>query len=189
MSKVTAPTDGECELLEKLYEQQTLAHCPAEQRARIEDLLWAEEREEAQELEAEELEAQELYEADLLEQVEGWVEYPEEASDDELDNGICLLEDRISKFERTKTEEPRFGTWAIETQLRVYELWLKNLRDEKVGRHMRRRGWTRGRLSFTCDGEVRVMTEEEVQNDPEMTAQPTAEEEIQNDPEVEICYY
>ena len=184
MSKVTAPTDGECELLEKLYEQQTLAHCPAEQRARIEDLLWAEEREEAQELEA-----QELYEADLLEQVEGWVEYPEEASDDELDNGICLLEDRISKFERTKTEEPRFGTWAIETQLRVYELWLKNLRDEKVGRHMRRRGWTRGRLSFTCDGEVRVMTEEEVQNDPEMTAQPTAEEEIQNDPEVEICYY
>jgi hypothetical protein len=33
------------------------------------------------------------------------------------------------------------------------------------------------------------MTEEEVQNDPEMTAQPTAEEEIQNDPEVEICYY
>jgi hypothetical protein len=174
MSKVTAPTDGECELLEKLYEQQTLAHCPAEQRARIEDLLWAEEREEAQELEAEELEAQELYEADLLEQVEGWVEYPEEASDDELDNGICLLEDRISKFEKTKTEEPRFGTWAIETQLRVYELWLKNLRDEKVGRHMRRRGWTRGRLSLTCDGEVRVMTEEEVQNDPEMTAQPTA---------------
>ena len=174
MSKVTAPTDGECELLEKLYEQQTLAHCPAEQRARIEDLLWAEEREGAQELEAEELEAQELYEADLLEQVEGWVEYPEEASDDELDNGICLLEDRINKFEKTKTEEPRFGTWAIETQLRVYELWLKNLRDEKVGRH---------------DGEVRVMTEEEVQNDPEMTAQPTAEEEIQNDPEVEICYY
>ena len=119
-------------------------------------------------------EAQSLYEADLLEQVEGWVEYPEEASDDELDNGICLLEDRINKFEKTKTEEPRFGTWAIETQLRVYELWLKNLRDEKVGRH---------------DGEVRVMTEEEVQNDPEMTAQPTAEEEIQNDPEVEICYY
>ena len=104
-------------------------------------------------------EAQSLYEADLLEQVEGWVEYPEEASDDELDNGICLLEDRISKFEKTKTEEPRFGTWAIETQLRVYELWLKNLRDEKVGRH---------------DGEVRVMTEEEIQNDPEMTAQPTA---------------
>jgi hypothetical protein len=104
-------------------------------------------------------EAQSLYEADLLEQVEGWVEYPEEASDDELDNGICLLEDRISKFEKTKTEEPRFGTWAIETHLRVYELWLKNLRDEKVRRHI------------TYDGEVRVMTEEEVQNDPEMTAQ------------------
>jgi hypothetical protein len=109
-------------------------------------------------------EAQSLYEADLLEQVEGWVEYPEEASDDELDNGICLLEDRISKFEKTKTEEPRFGTWAIETHLRVYELWLKNLRDEKV------------RRNITYDGEVRVMTEEEVQNDPEMTAQ------------VEICY-
>ena len=104
-------------------------------------------------------EAQSLYEADLLEQVEGWVEYPEEASDDELDNGICLLEDRISKFEKTKTEEPRFGTWAIETHLRVYELWLKNLRDEKVRRHI------------TYDGEVGVMTEEEVQNDPEMTAQ------------------
>ena len=65
--------------------------------------------------------AQSLYEADLLEQVEGWVEDPEEASDDELDDGICLLEDRISRFEKTKTEEP-------------YELWLKNLRDEKVRR-------------------------------------------------------
>ena len=121
MSKVTAPTDGECEL----YEQEILAHYPAEQRAEIEDLLArSEEREEAQE----------LYEADLLEQVEGWVEYPEEPCDEELENGICLLEDRISRFEKTKTEEPRFGTWAIETHLGEYELMLKKLVSEKVRR-------------------------------------------------------
>jgi hypothetical protein len=139
MPKVYTPTDDECELLEKMAVFELLTDSESDDEG-----------------------AQSLYEADLLEQIEGWVEDPEEASDDELDNGICLLEDRISKFEKTKTEEPRFGTWAIETQLGVYELWLKNLRDEKEIRH---------------DGEVRVMTEEEVQNDPEMTAQ------------VEICTY
>jgi len=134
MSKVTAPTDGE--LLEKFYEQEdgSWAHLPTEQRARLEDLLWAEEREDAEELEAEELGNQELYEADLFYQVEGWVEYPEEPCDEELENGICLLEDRISRFEKTKTEEPRFGTWAIETHLGEYELMLKKLVSEKVRR-------------------------------------------------------
>ena len=134
MSKVTAPTDGE--LLEKFYEQEdgSWAHLPAEQRVRLEDLLWAEEREDAEELEAEELGNQELYEADLFYQVEGWVEYPEEPCDEELENGICLLEDRISRFEKTKTEEPRFGTWAIEKLLGEYELMLKKLVSEKVRR-------------------------------------------------------
>ena len=130
MSKVTAPTDGE--LLEKFYEQESWAHLPAEQRARLEDLLWAEEREDAEELEAEELGNQELYEADLFYQVEGWVEYPEEPCDEELENGICLLEDIISRFEKTKMEEP---TWAIEAHTREeYELMLKKLVSEKVRR-------------------------------------------------------
>ena len=99
---------------------------------------------------------QSLYEADLLEQIEGWVEDPEEPSDDELENGICLLEDRIGKVEKYIETQENGDTSLIERHLKVYELWLKNLRDEKEIRH---------------DCEVRVMTEEEVQNDPEMTAQ------------------
>ena len=139
MSKVTAPTDGECEL----NEQEILALLPAEQRAEIEDLLERAEERGRVLARVEELvlarteegeEAQELYEADLFDQVEGWVEYPEEPCDEELENGICLLEDRISRFEKTKTEEPRFGTWAIETHLGEYELMLKKLVSEKVRR-------------------------------------------------------
>lgn len=75
-------------------------------------------------------ERQELHDEDLLEQIEGWAEYPEEPSDDELEEGICLLEERINKSEKyIETEEP-LKTWQTR-DLVSWKLWLKNLQNEE----------------------------------------------------------
>ena len=70
----------------------------------------------------------------LLRKIEGWVEDPEEPSDDLLETGICLLEDGIRTFERTETEEPNLGHWTPETLSKPLKLWLKILRDEEERR-------------------------------------------------------
>ena len=76
-------------------------------------------------------ERQELHDEDLLEQIEGWAEYPEEPSDDELEEGICLLEERIYDV-IYETDEP-FKTWQTR-DLISWKLWLKNLQNEQEAR-------------------------------------------------------
>ena len=95
-----------------------------------------------------------LYEAYRWEHAPNWVEFPENTDNDELDDGICLLRDRISKVEKnrtrgdTETGETRFSR-NLTRELRRgvlsskilsakdivrMKLWLKKLLDEKERR-------------------------------------------------------
>ena len=68
----------------------------------------------------------------LLRKIEGWVEDPEEPSDDLLETGIGLLEMGIRM---TETEEPNLEHWTPETLSKPLKLWLENLEDKKERRY------------------------------------------------------
>ena len=68
----------------------------------------------------------------LLRKIEGWVEDPEEPSDDLLETGIGLLEMGIRM---TETEEPNLEHWTPELLSKPLKLWLENLEDKKERRY------------------------------------------------------
>ena len=68
----------------------------------------------------------------LLRKIEGWVEDPEEPSDDLLETGIGLLEMGIRM---TETEEPNLEHWTPELLSKPLKLWLENLQDKKETRY------------------------------------------------------